>query len=70
MIHKGTVNAMKEMVSTLTAVEAGPRGRVSSMQLRKLEFDEFESFLIRHIHPRSLDGIITLASHLLEDLKD
>ena len=70
MIHKRTVNTMKEMVSTLTAVEAGPRGGVSSMQLRKLEFNESESFCIRHIHPRSLDGILTLASRLLEDLKD
>ena len=61
---------MKEMESTLTAVEASPLGVVSSMQLRKLEFDESESFCTGHVHPRSLDDILTLPSRLLEDLKD
>ena len=70
MIHKWTINTMKEMGSTLTAVEACHWGGVSSMQLRKLEFDESESFCIGHVHPRSLDGILTLPSRLLEDLKD
>ena len=62
MIHIGTINTMKEMGSTLTAVEASPWGGVSSMQLRKLEFDEYESLCIIHVNPRSLDGILGLAS--------
>ena len=67
MIHKGAINTIN---GTLTAVEESPWGGVSSMQLRKLEFDESESFCIRHVHHHSLDGILSLASRLLEDLKD
>ena len=70
MIHKGTINTMKEMGSTFTAVEVSPWVVVSSMQLIKLEFEKSESFWIRLVHPRYKDGILNLASRLREDLKD
>ena len=69
MIHKGTINTMKENKYFDRNWGKSFRG-LSSMQLRKLEFDESESFCIRYVHPRSLDGILSLVSRLLEDLKD